>query len=57
MGETVEVAGASPHPWGDIDCYGEVNPVDSLKLLRFDAGLEVTQDPPCPDIGALTQIS
>ncbi|MEX0682057.1 MAG: hypothetical protein WD472_01190, partial [Dehalococcoidia bacterium] len=51
LGEVVEVANASPHPWGDVDCSGEVNPVDSLKLLRFDAGLPVAQEPDCPPIG------
>jgi hypothetical protein len=29
-----------------------VGPVDSLKVLRFDAALEVQQEPECPDIGA-----
>ncbi len=42
---------ASPHTWGDVDCSGFVNPVDSLKLLRFDAGLGVTQEPGCPGMG------
>jgi hypothetical protein len=51
MAEVVEVAAASPHPWGDVDCSGEVSPVDSLKLLRFDAGLEVAQEDGCPAIG------
>ena len=48
----VEVAFASPHPWGDVDCGGEVTPVDSLKLLRFDAGLGVTQPAGCPEMGS-----
>jgi uncharacterized delta-60 repeat protein len=51
MGQVVEVAGASPHPWGDVDCGGAVNPIDSLKLLRFDGGLSVVQPEGCPDIG------
>ncbi len=25
--------------WGDVDCSGSINPIDSLKLLRKDAGL------------------
>ncbi|MEX0683574.1 MAG: hypothetical protein WD904_05655 [Dehalococcoidia bacterium] len=38
--------------WGDIDCSNAVNPVDSLKLLRSDAGLLVSyQTPECPHIG------
>lgn len=43
--------------WADIDCSGEVNPVDSLKMLRADAGLSVAQDANCPDPGtAMTVI-
>jgi len=38
--------------WGDADCNGSVDPVDSLKVLRFDAGLFYIQQEPCPDIGA-----
>ncbi|MEX1195416.1 MAG: hypothetical protein WD904_09095 [Dehalococcoidia bacterium] len=57
MGDIVEVAGASPHPWGDVDCGGAVNPVDSLKLLRFDGGLSVTQPTGCPAIGDTVIVS
>ena len=52
FGQVVEVQFASPHPWGDVDCSGSVTPVDSLKLLRFDAGLGVSQADDCPLIGA-----
>jgi hypothetical protein len=38
--------------WGDADCSGALDPVDSLKVLRFDAGLFYIQQEPCPDIGA-----
>ncbi len=38
--------------WGDADCSGELDPIDSLKVLRFDAGLFYIQQEPCPDIGA-----
>ncbi len=38
---------------GDVDCGGNVTPVDSLKVLRHDAGLSVLQDEPCPDIGTV----
>ena len=38
---------------GDVDCGGNVTPVDSLKTLRHDAGLSVQQNEPCPDIGTL----
>ncbi len=37
--------------WGDANCSGEANPVDSLLALRHDAGLSAdTGD--CPEIGA-----
>ena len=38
--------------WGDVNCSGQVTPVDSLAILRADAGLPVTKaQPECPDIG------
>ena len=52
FGQVVDVAFASPHAWGDVDCGGDVTPVDSLKLLRFDAGLSVSQAEDCPLIGS-----
>jgi hypothetical protein len=38
--------------WGDADCDGSVNPVDGLKLLRYDAGLSVSKQPACPALGS-----
>lgn len=38
---------------GDVDCGGDVTPVDSLKTLRHDAGLSVQQNEPCPDIATV----
>ncbi len=38
--------------WGDSDCSGSVNPIDSLKTLRSDAGLSVSQTGNCPDIAS-----
>jgi hypothetical protein len=38
---------------GDVDCQKDVTPVDSLKVLRHDAGLSVQQDEPCPDIATV----
>jgi hypothetical protein len=34
-----------------------MTPVDSLKLLRFDAGLSVAQGADCPEIGAAVLIT
>ena len=36
---------------GDVDCSNLVNSVDSLKILRFVAGLSVSQNEPCTDVG------
>jgi len=41
---------------GDVDCNGAVNSVDSLKILRRNAGLPVAQNDPCDDIGTGTPI-
>jgi len=44
--------------WGDVDCNNAINPVDSLKLLRWDAGLSVTYETPeCPQIGGAVPAS
>ncbi len=45
----------SPEPQllqGDVDCNGNANSVDSLKVLRYVAQLSVAQGPDCPLIGA-----
>lgn len=57
MGVVVEVLSASPHLWGDVDCGGGVNPVDSLKLLRFDAGMSVQQEASGPEMGSAVTIT
>ena len=36
---------------GDVDCDGSAGSVDSLKILRYVAGLGVTHNNPCPEIG------
>ncbi|HUF53211.1 MAG TPA: hypothetical protein VMR52_05485 [Dehalococcoidia bacterium] len=48
----VAVAGSVGRTWGDVDCSGAVDPIDALKLLRFDAGLSVTLGSDCPTIGS-----
>lgn len=42
---------------GDTDCDSSVNPIDSLKLLRYDAALSVSQEPGCPEIGSVIGIN
>ncbi len=42
--------------WGDVDCRGNVDAVDVLKVLRYVAGLEVQQREPCPDIGSTVTV-
>jgi hypothetical protein len=36
---------------GDVDCDGDVDSVDALKLLQYLAGLDPQQTPPCTPIG------
>ena len=43
--------------FGDIDCSGAVNGTDSLKLLRRNSGLSVSQFEPCPGIGVSVHTS
>jgi uncharacterized protein YkwD len=38
--------------WGDMDCDGNVGPVDAVRILRLDAGLFTSTSPPCPAMGA-----
>lgn len=45
-GDACDAAGT-----GNADCNQAINSVDSLKLLRFNAGLSATQSEPCKDIG------
>ncbi len=42
--------------WGDVDCDGDVDAVDALKVLRYVAGLPVLQTEPCPDIGSTVTV-
>ncbi len=37
--------------WGDANCSGASDPIDSLLTLRHDAGLNVSQPPGCPAMG------
>ncbi len=48
-------AGGETVVWGDNNCSGEANPVDSLLTLRFDAGLG-TNTGTCPDMGQVVDV-
>ncbi len=48
--------GADPQNWGNVDCDASITPVDGLKILRYDAGLSVSQNQPCPPIGDGVQV-
>ncbi len=51
MGAIVTIDGGASRIWGDVDCSGQLpDPVDALKLLRFDGGLPVSQGPACPEL-------
>jgi hypothetical protein len=44
--------------WGDGDCSGSVNPVDSLKILRKDAGIDRTGVlGACPTLGTQVMVN
>jgi hypothetical protein len=47
----VAPAGVLPAVNGDVDCDGDVDPVDALKVMRWSAALSVIQTQPCPLIG------
>lgn len=63
FGQGILSGGVVTHDWpfhtytaaemGDVDCNGDVNAVDALKILRQVAGLSVSQAEPCPDISQL----
>jgi hypothetical protein len=44
--------------WGDFDCNGVANPVDSLKGLQAVAGIQVIRIVPgCPDFGSSVMVN
>jgi len=51
------VAGGTDRLWADTDCSGAVNPIDSLKVLRHDAGLSVSQTAGCPGVGTSVTVA
>ena len=42
--------------WGDANCSGGANPVDSLLTLRHDAGLSANTGD-CPALGQVVEVS
>jgi hypothetical protein len=42
--------------WGDGNCSGSTDPVDSLLTLRFDAGLSINTGG-CPDFGQIVDVA
>ena len=42
--------------WGDHNCSGSADPVDSLLTLRYDAGLS-TNTGDCPDFGQVVEVA
>lgn len=57
-GLSAETAGAAERIWGDIDCSGRPDVVDSLALLRNVAGLSpLPRNQPCPEIGSPITVS
>ncbi len=42
--------------WGDANCSGSADPVDSLLTLRFDAGLGANTGD-CPDFGQVVDVA
>jgi len=54
---TTSLTSASDSPlFGDVDCNGAVNSVDSLHILRHVAGLIVHQQPGCPAIASQVDV-
>lgn len=46
----IAIAGDNGHPWGDVDCDGDLDAVDALQILRSVAALPTSQQPNCPMI-------
>ncbi len=50
--DCLQITVTAGYLWGDVDCVGDVDAVDALKILRYVAGLSVSQTQPCPEIGS-----
>jgi hypothetical protein len=53
----LQVEGGPQVQWSDLDCSGEISPVDALLVLRYVAGMEALAFPGCPEVGALVRLS
>jgi len=42
--------------WGDHNCSGSANPIDSMLTLRYDAGLSANTGD-CPDLGQVVDVA
>jgi dipeptidyl aminopeptidase/acylaminoacyl peptidase len=51
LGDTPDWGLTGGTPQGDIDCGGTADPIDALKLLRYDAGLNVDPGANCVALG------
>lgn len=51
LGDTVDVAGSSPHPWGDVNCDDAVNGTDAIAILSYYSGGADVPTGSCPDVG------
>ncbi|HUF52287.1 MAG TPA: CAP domain-containing protein [Dehalococcoidia bacterium] len=49
--QTPAVSGSADPSWGDTDCDGHIGPIDSIRILRLDAGLSSSTPAGCPILG------
>lgn len=51
IGQSISVQGyPSANSWGDMDCNGQMNAADVLRIFQYDAGVD-TPVLDCPDVG------
>ncbi|MEX1193993.1 MAG: chromosome condensation regulator RCC1 [Dehalococcoidia bacterium] len=53
---TLAAPAGDSRTWGDHNCSGDADPVDSLLTLRFDAGLS-TNTGDCPGMGVVVDVA
>ena len=58
VGSSAPQSGPQQEIWGDGDCSGGISPVDSLKILRNDAGLSsLSVQGLCPGLGSSVAVN